>query len=30
MKFEYSQKLKDYMSKKGMSDLMVYVQPPMG
>ena len=30
MKFEYSQKLKDYMEKKGSRDLVVYLQPPMG
>ena len=30
MKFEYSQKLKDYMEQKDTKDLMVYLQPPMG
>ncbi len=30
MKFEYSQKLKTYMEKKGMHDVMVYIQPPSG
>ena len=30
MHFEYSQKLRDYMEKKGKHDLFMYVQPPMG
>ena len=30
MKFEYSQKLKDYMDKKGLRDVMVYLQEPSG
>ncbi len=30
MKFEYSEKLRQYMQKKGQSDMLVYLLPPMG
>ena len=30
MKFEYSEKLRQYMQKKGRHDVLVYLVPPMG
>ena len=30
MQIRYSEKIKSYMAKKGVSDLLVYLQPPTG
>ena len=30
MRIEYSDRLKEYMDKKGKHDLLMYIQPPQG